>query len=212
MLGAVEVQRVVNVVRYIMGRSLSRLVICLIFLAACQPAPQRTVFSEPTYSHLGQIRLDVGKIDVLEAYQPSFAAPNVEHAFPVSPMTVARAWARQRLLAVGSIDSGRAVFTIREASVVDTELPVTEGVRGAFRVDQSRRYDALLTVQLEIFGSGGGQRGWVNVTARRSQTAPEGITLDGRDRLWFAMTEALILDMNRELEARIYEVFGSFLR
>jgi len=26
------------------------------------------------------------------------------------------------------------------------------------------------------------------------------------------MTEALILDMNRELEARIYEVFGSFLR
>ena len=182
------------------------------FLAACQPAPTLTVFPDPTYGHLGQIRLDVGTLDIVEAYRPPFAAPNVEHVFPVPPMVAARAWARDRLAAAGIAASGRAVFTIREASVVETRLSTTGGVRGAFTVDQAHRYDAVLTVGLEILGPGGGQRGTVNVTARRSQTAPEDITLDGRDRLWFAMTEALIADMNRELEARIGAVLGPFLR
>ncbi len=195
-----------------MGVSLPRLAVCLIFLAACQPAPALTVFPDPSYAHLGQIRLDVGTLDIVEAYRPPLAAPNVEHVFPVPPVTAARAWARDRLVAAGIAASGRAVFTVREASVVQTELATTGGVRGAFTVDQAHRYDAVLTVELEILGPGGGQRGRVNVTAKRSQTAPEDITLDGRDRLWFAMTEALIADMNRELEARIGAILGPFLR
>ena len=198
--------------RSVMAMSMPRLALCLLLLAACQTSPQLIVFPDPTYDHMGQIRFDVASVDVVEAYQPTFAAPNVEHAFPVPPMAAARAWARDRLRAVGNVTSGRAVFTIAEASVVETMLATTGGVRGAFTVNQSVRYEAVLTVRLEILGPGGGQRGGIFVTAKRSQTAPEDITLDGRDRLWFAMTETLIADMNRELESRIGAVLGVYLR
>ncbi len=195
--------------------SLLRLAVCLLFLGACQgplPPLPLAAFPDPTYDHLGQIQFDVAAVDIVEAYRPTYAAPNVDHLFPVPLITAARAWARDRLRAAGGANSGRAIFNVREASVVAIALPTTGGVRGAVTVNQSVRYEAELTVELEILGPGGGQRGRVFVTAKRSRTAPEDITLDGRDRLWFAMTETLIADMNRELEARIRAILGSFLR
>lgn len=194
-----------------MRTHLPRFAICLFVLTGCQGAPEKVTFPEPSYAHLGQIQLAVDVIEVVEAYRPPFEAPNVEHLLPVAPMAAARAWALDRLAAAGG-DRNRAVFTIQDARVVETILETKGGVRGMFTVDQSERYDAQLSVELNILGPGGGSRGSVTVTVKRARSVPENITLSERDQVWFELTGALIDDMNRELESSISAYLGSYLR
>ena len=41
---------------------------------------------------------------------------------------------------------------------------------------------------------------------------PENLTLNEREEVWFEMVEALMADLNAELEANIQEHLGRFLR
>ncbi|MBL6936164.1 MAG: hypothetical protein ISR48_12220, partial [Alphaproteobacteria bacterium] len=47
--------------------------------------------------------------------------------------------------------------------------------------------------------------------AVRTQTVAEDSTLDERERVWFAMTEALMKELNATLEANIPKHLGKFL-
>ncbi len=178
-------------------------------LAACetQPVPQ---FAEPTYSQLGPIRMAVDDIEIVNTYRSPLRDPNVEHRFPTPPGTAARRWAEDRLVATGG-EGARAVFTIVDASVVETRLDETTGVRGIFTRDQSERYEATLEVRLDVFDSGGARRGTTTVTARESRTAREDLTLNEREQLWFDMTEALMDNLNRQLEINIDQFLNGYL-
>src|SRR5262245_23291444 len=108
--------------------------------AACTNAPDPVRFPDLTYAHLGAIRLAVAHVEIVEAYRPPLAAPNIDHRMPVIPAAALRRWAEDRLAATGE-GTARARFTIRDARVTETELPRTEGVRGLFTTDQGQRYD-----------------------------------------------------------------------
>ncbi|HEY8016483.1 MAG TPA: hypothetical protein VIE35_11650, partial [Dongiaceae bacterium] len=65
-----------------------RLLSALIFtslLAGCDTTPTRGSFPKLTYAYLTPFRLAVSRVDVVDAYRPPLAAPNVEQSFPVSP-------------------------------------------------------------------------------------------------------------------------------
>ena len=145
------------------------LVVVSVVLVGCetQPIPQ---FRELTYSQLGPIRLSVDEVEIINAYQSALQDPYVEHRFPTPPGAAARRWAEDRLIASGG-QGARAVFTILDASVVESRLEPTTGVKGFFTKDQSERYDATLAVRLDVFDSGGARRGTTTVTARESRTA-----------------------------------------
>ncbi len=185
------------------------LLVCMIGLAGCETAPPAPQFPEITFTHLPPIKLDVVRIDVVRQYVSPGVKPNVEQLFPVLPATVAARWAHDRLRAVGG--DGVARVVIKQASVVEVPLKRTGGIAGMFTTDQAWRYDAVLDVAVEVVGRTDGRRGSVEARAMRSRTAPEDISLNDRERLWFKLTEDLIGDVNTSLDRQIHEHFGPFL-
>jgi hypothetical protein len=187
------------------------IVAAALLLAACAEAPPPTNFPQLTYAHHGTFALDVSEIEIVDAFQSPLRPPNVEHLMPVTPAAVARQWAGDRLKTAGS-SGRRAVFTIEDAAVTETTLRRQTGLRGAITVDQSERYDAMLTVRLEIFDIAGRSVGVVEANAQRSRSVPEDITLDAREKVWFSITESLANDLNVELDRAIPQFLGQYLR
>ena len=178
--------------------------------AACASTPPIPTYPEIRFTDKPPIRLDVARIDVVAAYRPPLEAPNVEHLFPVRPIDAAGQWARDRLRPGGS--AGRAEAILRKASVTETALPRSRGLRGAFTVDQAERYDAEITIAVRIFDEAGTERASARATVRRSQTVAEDITLNERERAWYRMTAEMMRALDEALERQMRNSLAAFLR
>jgi hypothetical protein len=179
-------------------------------LAACtKPAPPGAQFADITFQQYPRFTFGVSRIEIVREYVPPATAPNVDHLFPVPPLRMAEHWARDRLAAVGG--PGELRYVIKRASVVETQLPRTTGIRGAFTNEQSQRYEALVEVELEVRNERGYRDGLVTARAERRQSVLEDISLAERERVWFGITEALGRDLNQELERNIQVGLVRFL-
>lgn len=192
-----------------------RLPICAALLLAVAVAGCASALTAPTYPEIRfsdkpAIRLDVARVDIVEAYRPPLKAPNVEHLFPMRPSHAAMQWARDRLRAGGT--TGRAEAVIRDASVTETALKRTEGVRGAFTTDQAERYHAAITISVHILDSLGKELAHASATARYSRTVAEGVTLNERERVWHRMTTAMMHALDRALEGEMKKSLAGYLK
>ena len=179
-------------------------------LAGCETPVPKPVFPDLTYGHLPPIGLAVARIEVVPAYVSPAKKPNVEHLFPVAPAAAAARWLRDRLQAVGGRGLVRA--TVLQGGVVEVPLEKTTGLKGMFTVNQSERYDAVLEVRIRIFREDGSEAAMVTSRAERSRTVAEDITPYAREKIWFVMTEALLNDLNAQLERQIRTHFTGYLR
>lgn len=177
-------------------------------LTACAVDDPRNEFADLTYSHLGEIRLDVGDVRIEQAYIMPGKDPNVEHRFPVRPHDAAARWAQDRLEAEGD----RLVFRyiVREASVTETALATQSGVRGLLTTDQSERYEARIVVDMQIL-DGRQVQATANAEARRSITVPEDISLKEREQVWYKLTEDTMQDLNTQLEETVRSAFFPYI-
>ena len=119
-----------------------------LILSAC--ATERDVaetpqFVEPRFRNEAPIELEVGQIDVISEFMPSFQRPNVEHLFPVSIEKSARIWASDRLEATGTPSDRVAKVIIKDASVTEEEVKSEQ----LFYKD-NLRYKAMLSVVVMI--------------------------------------------------------------
>jgi hypothetical protein len=182
----------------------------LVALTGCtQPAPPGAQFADITFQQFPRFEFAVGRIEIVREYVSPGAPPNVDHQFPVPPMQMAEQWARDRLAAVGG--PGELRYVIKRASVVETQLPRTTGIRGAFTNDQAQRYEAVVEVEIEVRNERGYRDGVVTARAERRQSVLEDISLADRERTWFIMTEQLGRDLNQELERNIQTGLARFL-
>lgn len=179
-------------------------------LAGCATPPAQQPFAELSYRHLAPINLAIGSFDVESRYIPPLKEPNVEHRAPVPPYNAIRQWGFDRIKVQGGAEQARLV--ILDASIVEVPLAVTGGIKGAFTRDQAARYDGKLSVMLEILDPSGHQRAFVTGRASRSQTVSEGATVAERERVWFAITEDMMRQLNSELEQNIARYFGNYLK
>jgi hypothetical protein len=179
------------------------------FLAACEAAPPPPTFPDIRFTGKPPLRIDAAALDIERVFRPSLQAPQVEHLFPVAPERAMENWARDRLQPVGT--ARRIRVRIIDASVKETELPKTAGVRGAFTTDQAQRYDASAEMTVDLMGERGFPERSVAAKASRSRTVPEGITPNDRERVWYELTEALMADLDAELERQIRANFGFYL-
>lgn len=202
--------RMVSELRHMLGKAFV-LSIAALALAACAQQVERAAFPDLSYGHLGAMRLDVARIEIVDNVRMPLRDPHVEHRAPVAPGAAAVRWVRDRLAATGA-STRRAVFTIERGDIVETVLERTKGVRGVFTTDQSERYDANLKVRLEIFDAAGRRLAEVEGSAERNRTVPEDITLNDREKVWFEMVEALMRDFNQEMEAGIGRFMTAYLR
>ena len=169
-----------------------------------------TEYPPITFDAKPPLQLDVSEVAVELTYQAPGAAPHVDHLFPVRIAEAAQRWARDRLASAGT--GFRARYTVRDASAVEVPLERSGGVKGLLTQEQSKRYDARVTVELGIFDSQGRQVASARAEAVRSRSVPEDITLNERDRVWYEMTKALMAELDKQLEQTIRTSLKPYLQ
>lgn len=189
-------------------KAIAALAVLVVALTACETPPPVLSFPELTYSHLGQMRLDVGAMDVVSEYRSPMAKPHVEHQFPVSPEKALRRWAADRLKPEGA--EGTARFVIIDAPVTETVLKKDESFKGTFTTQQTERYEAVLEAALEIETVRG--RGRAAARVSRSITVPEDASLNDREQEWFKLVEAVMNDFNGEMDRQIRQHLVNWLK
>ena len=117
------------------------------FLTACATPPPKSQFPQLTFVHLPSIKLDAGSLRIVDDFR-SAGRLDVSQGMPVPPIVAVHQWANDRLVPAGN--RGQIVVTITEASVIETELERTRGLRGAVTADQSERYYGRLAVTVEV--------------------------------------------------------------
>jgi hypothetical protein len=177
---------------------------------AAPPAPaQDGKFADLTYVHLPRLAMDCARVEVAQEYKSSGEKPNVEDQFPVPPARAVARWAQDRLDPVGRFRLCRVV--VKDASVVEVPLPKTGGIKGWFTTDQSERYDASVEVSVEI-RSDTGRNAFATARVKRSQTVEDGTSLNKRREVWYAMTEKLMADLDKELERSMRQYLGAYIK
>jgi len=156
---------------------------------------------------LPEIRLAVAEMQVIPAYASPRRPPNVEHKFRKSPQALAAAWGRARVRAVGTLNRARVI--ILEASVV--EVPV-KGKSSLFRRGPDRRYDAKLTLALQIRDDIGTLKAKAQATATRSQEVLKGVRGDRLKAIWHDLAEKLVADAVRELDRQVRRRLAQHVR
>jgi hypothetical protein len=180
-------------------------------LAACSSAPPPPRFPDIRFTEAPPIRLDVSSIDMSAQFQPTFQLPEVEQNFPVPPQRAIENWVHDQLKASDPGTGAHARVTIMDAKVQQVDLPLTEGIKGAFTKDQSARYDAHVAARVEIVDDHGLAVRSANAESSLSRTVAEGTTLNQRDQIWYDMTREMVGDLVRELERQINGTFYPYI-
>lgn len=179
-------------------------------LSACQTSAPLQNFAPPSFVKMTPIDMDVTNIEVIDEYEPPLARPHVEQFFATTPTQAMHIWAHDRLHATGRERTLQVV--IKDASVVETQLPRTQGLQGVFTNDQAQRYDARLEVELRIYGTSGAlAEASITAVATRSQTVAENASVAERERIFNTLLAELMNAMNATLEKNIYEYFGNYI-
>lgn len=181
-----------------------------LLLVGCATKLPEDRYPPMRFQDLPPIAVNIAKIEVEEQYRPPLKAPNIEHEIPLSPMSVMRNWAQDRLKAVGTAGTGR--FIITEASVVREALKKTSGIKGALTRDQDERFTARFKARLVVNTAGGLGSGFAEAFVERSQTVPENMTLKQRDDKLYAFIRAAGKEFNDEMELNIRRHLGPFLQ
>lgn len=181
-------------------------------LAGCMsppPAPP-PVFPRISFQTRPQFVLDAAQLELDDHNAPPLVPPQVGHLFPISPVQAIRDWTQDRLVANGR-GSGTLRVTILSADAVQTSLPRTGGIRGAFTRDQSEAYTVTLAVRIDL-RDGSGNRASAEARAVRSGTVAEDVTDNDRKLTWYKLTEGAISALDVELDRQIRQNFAPFLR
>ena len=182
----------------------------LLLLVGCETAATRPNFPDIRFTSQPRMRVDVAAIDLQNAFHASFRAPNVEHLFPIPPEHAMQNWAEDRIEATGT--TRRLRVRIIDASVIESELPRTKGLTGAFTTDQAQRYDAKAAMSIDILDDRGFAESNIEASVSLTRSVPEGLTPNQRDETWYAMTKDLMATLDRQLEQRMREHFNFYVR
>lgn len=177
-------------------------------LTACA-SPMAPQFPELTYTHLPTITLGVASIEVVDLTTQSGTGTHVEDRMPVAPKRALQNWARDRLKAGGV--SGVAKFIIEDASVVETDLKRSSGLKGVFTTEQAERYVAKVHVSIKLEGVPRVSQAYAEARVDRSQTVGEDATINVRDQAMFDLTEAVMKDFDPVMAASIRQHLADFV-
>ena len=182
----------------------------LLLLVGCETAATRPTFPDIRFTNEPRLRVDVAAVYLQNAFHASFRAPDVEYLFPIPPEHAMQNWAEDRIEATGT--TRRLRVRIIDASVIESELPRTKGLTGAFTTDQAQRYDAKAAMSIDILDDRGFAESNIEASVSLTRSVPEGLTPNQRDETWYAMTKDLMATLDRQLEQRMREHFNFYVR
>jgi len=179
-------------------------------MSACASDVRVQKLPELTFKHLGEIKLNVARLETVSKYKAPLKRPNVEHLFSAKPDSAAQRWAKDTLVMAGQ--TGLARFTVHEASVVEEKLQMDSSISGLFTKQQSERYTVRIEATLEVFDALAKRRGFASANAVRSTTIREDATLNERDKAWFKLIEEVMNVFDLEMKRNIKRHLVNWIR
>jgi len=180
-------------------------------LAACSGPMEKSILPEITFTDQPKITFAASSVETILEYQPTAQPPHIELAIPQPPASVATRWTRDRI-ALDNSQQNRVTVIVRKASVTETDLKKTPGLRGSFTEDQIARFDTEVEMAVEVRDARGFRVGEASASARRSNSISEKATLNDRDRVIHALVRETMMDVNRELERNIRQYMPLYAR
>jgi hypothetical protein len=162
-------------------------------LTACggDETPPQT-FAPLTYAFLRPLRLNVGAIDTRVDWAPG--PSDVASQSPAPPVDALQQMARDRLVPAGA--SGRAVFTVTNASITDTDGTLS----------------GLLKIRLDIYTSEGQRSAYAEAAVARTTQAPDSDDTNAMRAALYSLTQQMMSDMNVELEFQMRRSLGDWMQ
>lgn len=173
--------------------ALTALSLCLpALLTACGGPPVPTSFAPLSWDYLPPLKLNVASIDIDDSWAPGSGRRDQGMLAPTPPVEALRKMAEDRLVAAGT--SGRAVFVIEEASIV-----------------QSRdKYAGTFAVRLDISTSEGTRSGYAEARVMRTRNIDDDSPGGKRAEL-YDLVKRMMADMNVELEYQVRRSLHDYL-
>ncbi len=171
-----------------------RAALLLPFLLAACSKPEPPSFEPFDFDYLTKIKLDVGTIEIDDAWAPRGAARHVEYIAPTRPTKALRLMAEQRLVTGGS--AGQALFGIDDASIIL--------YRG--------RFEASFAVHLELQDADGKQIGIAQARARAARPATDEEDITATQIDLDSLMRKLMGDLNVEFEFQVKQALKQSLQ
>lgn len=183
----------------------------VLLLAACMQAPTPLKPEPLSFTNKPPILLNVAHVKFSEAYVPPQQYPHVGHEFPTPPLEALKIWARDRLKPIGG--DGYMEVIVNDASVIETRLDKTSGIKGLFTDDQAERYEGAIRVTFRIYdGIHAVSRAETNVFVKRHRSIHEDATAVERD----AFNQNFMRDMLQQFDDatlnQMRQYFGPYMR
>ncbi len=168
---------------------------CALALASCAAPPPPQSFPPLSFGYLTKLKLDVGNIEVDNAWTPATVAngEHVENQAPEQPVEALRRMVQDRLIPGGT--GGHAVVTIDDASLVR----VTD------------RFEASFAVHMDINNADGTRSGYAEAKVARTRTISDYTPAAVRQAL-YDLVKATMGDMNVEFEYQIRHSLKDWLQ
>ena len=156
------------------------------------------------------IPVDVTAIDVRVTDTTPKSYPFVGYRAAIPYDQAIKAWAAQRFNANGnSVNTLR--ITLQRGSITEKLLPITKGLAGLFKKEQSAEYTGTLEVELAIIDPAGqvvtvtDGKSWASQSVREDATTPD------REAAWMSVIKTTFDNLDLEILPRMRQVMGSYV-
>ncbi len=180
-------------------------------LSACGSTPEPAPPQEVSFADTTVLNVDATSIDIRFINRPPQEYPHVGHRSPVTFERAVRDWVDARFELTGNTASAFRI-TVRKHDITEELLPVETGLSGAFKKEQSAKYEARLEIALDLVDPNGEILGSAEGESWNTYTVAEDATENDKRIVWVDMIAKAFNGLDQELIPRIREGLGDYVR
>lgn len=161
---------------------------------------------ELTFAHLKPVELNVAEIKTEQIFKPDQEYQKVISQMPTSPNSAVLRYLDQRYVAAGN--EGLLIIQIDDSTVTREELEPKGRFSRLIGINKKQKYNALVRLNVRFIRSTGSPASTSSVTARRTLTMPQNISLAEKDTRLLEMIEDLVDEIDRVMIQSFDQTFG----
>lgn len=168
--------------------------------------PPELRFAETTIYNVDAIGLELENRDATPK-----AYPQVGHLSLFGFDAALKSWANQRFQLTGN-SVNKLRITMREGRITEIILPITKGVAGWFKKEESVKYEASLNLEIAIVDPNGVVLTKAESSVLASQTLIEGTSQEKKEATWVQLVNTCFDNVDREFKSQLPQYLAQYIR
>lgn len=161
---------------------------------------------ELTFAHLAPVHLNVAEIKTEQIFEPDQEHQKVINQMPISPNSAVLRYFDQRYVAAGN--EGRLIIQIIDTTVSRAEIEPEGRFSKLIGINKKQKYNAMAHIDVRFRRNTGSPASTSSVTARRTLTMPQNISLAEKDARLLEMIEDLVDEIDSIMIQSFDQTFG----